>query len=341
MSGQPAILSGGKLSSELYLRNLVATTYAIGGHSINQRTIQCYSCQVISWRESSEEEAAKPASCAMSLALHGALSVIGYFTVNIGVGLWAAGRRIQPRTPLVDEHVPDYLLRLLLANRALPLSLGFISMTATWVGGGYVYGTAEAVFNYGLAWCHAPVGYAFSLLIGGVMFCEKMRAQKPLTMLDPFQAHYGRWIAVPLSLPAVLGELFWTAANLAALGESVSIIADLDPALAIVVSGSTILLYTSVGGLISVVYTDVLQALTTLVGLWACVPAVASSSATDRIRLPSYSWLGQIEIKDLGQMLDLLLMTTLGGIPWQRGRENKRLMEETVVAEPPIGGLWA
>ncbi|XP_077564428.1 high-affinity choline transporter 1-like [Haemaphysalis longicornis] len=112
----------------------------------------------------------------------------------------------------------------------------------------------------------------------GVMFCKKMRAQKPLTMLDPFQAHYGRWIAVPLSLPAVLGELFWTAANLAALGESVSIIADLNPALAIVASASTILLYTSVGGLISVVYTDVVQALTTFVGLVYFQQVLASDS---------------------------------------------------------------
>ena len=39
---------------------------------------------------------------------------------------------------------------------------------ATWVGGGYINGTAEYVFTpgYGLVWCQAPVGYAISLVLG-------------------------------------------------------------------------------------------------------------------------------------------------------------------------------
>ena len=32
-------------------------------------------------------------------------------------------------------------------------------MTATWVGGGYINGSAEAVFATGLLWCRSPIGY--------------------------------------------------------------------------------------------------------------------------------------------------------------------------------------
>ena len=45
-------------------------------------------------------------------------------------------------------------------------------MTATWVGGGYINGTAEMVFaakrkdGSGLIWVQAPVGFAISLVIG-------------------------------------------------------------------------------------------------------------------------------------------------------------------------------
>ena len=44
----------------------------------------------------------------------------------------------------------------------------YISPVATWVGGGYINGTAEYVFTpyYGLIWTQAPVGYAASLLLG-------------------------------------------------------------------------------------------------------------------------------------------------------------------------------
>lgn len=39
---------------------------------------------------------------------------------------------------------------------------------ATWVGGGYINGTAEVVFDgaQGLVWAQAPWGYALSLVIG-------------------------------------------------------------------------------------------------------------------------------------------------------------------------------
>ncbi|VDP16624.1 unnamed protein product [Schistosoma margrebowiei] len=39
---------------------------------------------------------------------------------------------------------------------------------ATWVGGGYINGTAENTYNptQGLVWCQAPVGYALSLVVG-------------------------------------------------------------------------------------------------------------------------------------------------------------------------------
>ena len=46
-------------------------------------------------------------------------------------------------------------------------------MTATWVGGGYINGTAEIVYRAiygdgggGLIWAQAPIGFSISLLIG-------------------------------------------------------------------------------------------------------------------------------------------------------------------------------
>lgn len=39
---------------------------------------------------------------------------------------------------------------------------------ATWVGGGYINGTAESIYNpeQGLVWLQAPLGYCFSLILG-------------------------------------------------------------------------------------------------------------------------------------------------------------------------------
>ena len=42
----------------------------------------------------------------------------------------------------------------------------FPLIAATWVGGGYINGTAEKVYEKGLIWCQAPFGYALSLAFG-------------------------------------------------------------------------------------------------------------------------------------------------------------------------------
>lgn len=42
----------------------------------------------------------------------------------------------------------------------------FFLFAATWVGGGYINGTAEAIYTSGLVWCQAPFGYAMSLVFG-------------------------------------------------------------------------------------------------------------------------------------------------------------------------------
>ena len=47
-----------------------------------------------------------------------------------------------------------------------------------------------------------------------------MRSEGYVTMLDPFQRKYGERMGGLLYLPALMGEVFWSAAVLAALGGS-------------------------------------------------------------------------------------------------------------------------
>ena len=58
----------------------------------------------------------------------------------------------------------------MLAGRNIGMFVGIFTMTATWVGGGYINGTAEIVFSSGLIWCQAPLGYALSLDLGKRLF---------------------------------------------------------------------------------------------------------------------------------------------------------------------------
>lgn len=54
--------------------------------------------------------------------------------------------------------------------------------------------------------------------VGGYFFATRMRSQGYVTMLDPFSQKYGERMGGLLFIPALLGEVFWSAAILAALG---------------------------------------------------------------------------------------------------------------------------
>ena len=54
---------------------------------------------------------------------------------------------------------------------------------------------------------------------GGIFFANKMRTKGYVTMLDPLQDAYGSRMGGLLFLPALCGEVFWSAGILAALGK--------------------------------------------------------------------------------------------------------------------------
>lgn len=62
----------------------------------------------------------------------------------------------------------SYTLKYNLIKRLFSINTFFFLVSATWVGGGYINGTAEYVYlpDYGLAWAQAPFGYALSLVVG-------------------------------------------------------------------------------------------------------------------------------------------------------------------------------
>ncbi len=48
-----------------------------------------------------------------------------------------------------------------------------------------------------------------------------MRKEGYVTLLDPFRERYGRVMAALLYIPALLGDVFWSASILSALGKAI------------------------------------------------------------------------------------------------------------------------
>jgi solute carrier family 5 (high affinity choline transporter), member 7 len=147
-----------------------------------------------------------------------------------------------------------------------------------------------------------------------------MRACGFTTLIDPFEARFGRRWAAVLSIPALLAEVFWSAELLVAIGATFGVILDFDLATAILISAAIVTLYTMIGGMWSVAYTDAFQLGLVVLGLAAALPvAIAAVGGMDSA-LASYA-----DVRPLGAFAtraatvawwDVSAMLLLGGIPW-------------------------
>ncbi|MBN3320536.1 SC5A7 protein, partial [Atractosteus spatula] len=257
----------------------------------------------------------------MAIHVEGLVAIILFYLLILFVGIWAAWKN---KNSGMAEGI-DRSESIMVGGRDIGLFVGGFTMTATWVGGGYINGTAEYVYlpGYGLAWAQAPFGYALSLVVGGLFFAKPMRSKGYVTMLDPFQQLYGKRMGGLLFIPALMGEIFWSAAILSALGATLSVIVDININMSVIISALIAIFYTLVGGLYSVAYTDVVQLFCIFLGLWVSVPFAMLNPAVKDIGITAVTdvyqdpWLGTINPSDIWMWLDNFCLLMLGGIPWQ------------------------
>src|SRR5262245_29916171 len=248
-------------------------------------------------------------------------AVLAMYVAFLVVG-WLASRKVREGTPA----------DLIVAGRNMPLVVAALTMTATWVDGGYLLGTAEGVYKSSIQ-LGAQGGLCFgvSLVLGGVFFAGIMRRYAFTTLIDPFEARFGKKWAAVLFLPAIAGELFWSAELLVAIGSTFGVILGMDLTTAILLSAVVTTFYTVLGGMWSVAWTDIFQLGLVAVGLVAALPFALHGAGGLQA-----SWAHYIAARPDGSSIvpvgrsaaglwttpsivswwDVSLMLMLGGIPW-------------------------
>lgn len=247
-------------------------------------------------------------------------AVILLYATFLVVG-WFAARKVKEGT------AED----LIVAGRAMPLWIATLTMTATWVDGGYLLGTAEGVYKSSVALgLQGGLCFGVSLVLGGLFFAKTMRRHAFTTLIDPFEARFGKHWAAVLFVPALLGEVFWSAELLVAVGSTISVMAGMNLSTAILLSALVIVAYTALGGMWSVAYTDTFQLGLVALGLLVALPwmltavgglseALASYQAArpDGLGLlpPSHAT-GIWTMPTIINWWDVSAMLVFGGIPW-------------------------
>ncbi|HUU35377.1 MAG TPA: sodium:solute symporter family protein [Vicinamibacterales bacterium] len=249
------------------------------------------------------------------------LAVIAIYAAFLVAG-WLASRQVRGGTAA----------DLIVAGRAMPMWIAALTMTATWVDGGYLLGTTEGVYKTSLQLgLQGGLCFGLSLILGGLFFAGTMRRLGFTTLIDPLEARFGaRWAAV-LFLPALAGELFWSAELLVAIGATFGVLLEMPLTTAIVLSAVVTTAYTGLGGMWSVAYTDILQLGMVALGLTFALPYVldgaggltaawstyvAARPEGAAIFPPSHASAGLWAGGAIFSWWDTSLMLVLGGIPW-------------------------
>ncbi|KAL1023871.1 hypothetical protein UPYG_G00048240 [Umbra pygmaea] len=258
----------------------------------------------------------------MVLNIPGLAIMAVFYVLILGTGIWASFRSKEQEN---KGRVPDGMEFTLLAGRNINLLVGIFTLTATWVGGGFILGIAEAVYNptLGLVWALMPVPYVLTFFLGGFFFAKPMRENKYVTMMDPFQIKYGNVLSSLLIFPALVADVLWVARTLVSLGGTMSVILDLPYGYSIGISALVSIVYTLLGGLYSVAYTDVIQLILIFISLWVCVPFMITNPYSVDISLTAFNqtfqapWIGKLELRDAGKWTDDFMVLALGGLAYQ------------------------
>ncbi|XP_030002306.1 high-affinity choline transporter 1-like isoform X1 [Sphaeramia orbicularis] len=257
----------------------------------------------------------------MGLNVPGLVVMVLFYLLVLGTGIWAS---MKSRRVLKSGEA-DRTEITLLGNRGISLAVGVFTMTATFVGGGYIVGLTEAVYTptMGLTWAVMPVTAALSFIIGGVFFAKTMRDRKYLTMMDPFQIKYGNVISGFLSMALLMSDIIWVTGTLIGLGATMSVILDLSYTLCIWISAAVAIIYTLLGGLYSVAYTDVIQLILIFFSLWLCVPFILMNPHSVDITKSAFNftyqapWVGTVDSDRAGTWIDNFLILALGNLGYQ------------------------
>jgi len=174
----------------------------------------------------------------------------------------------------------------LVAGRNVGWFFLFCTMGATVIGGGASIGAIGRTYEWGLLMLLVSTGWYLHFIISGLLVAPQFRKAELYTVVGYFGLRFGegpRFVVLVLSL---LFSVFIVAAQMAAFGTVLSAIlpqlgnADLILKLSILVGGALVIIYSTAGGLLAVIHTDVYQFVILLLGfaitMLLCLPDVLS-----------------------------------------------------------------
>ncbi len=205
------------------------------------------------------------------------------------------------------------------AGRRLKLWLAFSTIAATWIGGGITIGVAgKAYAGQAIGLWGTTIGFGTTLILIGLFYAGPLHRLRLYTLADYFTVRFGRaWVGGLSAIIMLVAYIFAVTAQVVAGSKLLQVVFGWSNALAVIVSGGIVVLYTLLGGLWAVSLTDFIQITLTFVGvLIALVFALAKAGVSNVVSTAA----GDLGLLDPRVILAidfwaLVIVLALGDIP--------------------------
>jgi len=181
----------------------------------------------------------------------------------------------------------DYLV----AGRNVRWFFLFATMGATVIGGGYSIGAIGKTYEWGILMLLVSTGGYLHFIFSGLVVAPQFREAELYTVAGYFGHRFGEGSRFIMLILSLLFSVFIVAAQMAAFG---TVLAAIMPSVAdatnilrwaILISGLLVVIYSTAGGLLAVIHTDMYQFIVLIAGfiivLAFCIPDIVVSYNSD------------------------------------------------------------
>ncbi|KAJ4921065.1 hypothetical protein JOQ06_026036, partial [Pogonophryne albipinna] len=218
----------------------------------------------------------------MAVNWPGLVSIGVFYIIVLGTGIWASRKSKREEKKCSGNRSEVAMV----GGRNLNIYVSIFTMTATWVGGGYILGLSVG---------RRTLACSMSLIIGGLFFVKPIRSKNYVTIMDPFQEKYGNKVSAVLFIPLSLGtscglHVFWVH-----WGLEINLVTE-----ELQKEGCTAI---SASGDADV---DIVK--------WLCVPFILASPSSANFtvaavtKLHQEPWIGRLELEDAGRWVENILL---------------------------------
>lgn len=181
--------------------------------------------------------------------------IILFFIISLILGL-IASRGIKSFTQFSVGH------------RSFSSFIIFATLSASFIGGGYTLGNAAKVYQVGMIYAFALLGFSLKEIMVGLFIAPKMATHRDcLSVGDIIEKHYGLTAKIITGFLSVLLCMGILGAQVGAIAAIFNTFFNLHSLWAVWGAFLIVIAYSAIGGMRAVVFTDVFQFLILLIGI--------------------------------------------------------------------------